>query len=39
MLPRRFAVSEGGNLGANGFLDGFGIVRLMRGPIGPVKPN
>ena len=24
MLPRRFAVSEGGSLGANGFLDGFG---------------
>ena len=39
MLPRCFAVSEGGNLGPDGFLDGFAMVRVMRGPIGPVKPN
>jgi hypothetical protein len=39
MLPRCFAVSEDGNLGVDGFLDGFAMVRVMRGPIGPVKPN
>ena len=43
MSPWRFAVSEAGSLGANGFLAGFldGLrhARLMRGPVGPVKPG
>ena len=32
MSPRRLAVSEAGSLGANGFLDGFGLGRLSAMP-------